>query len=165
MVLINFKTEEDIKKWHIENDTVMGGVSTSKIGFVKKDNGVNGILFFQGDVSLKNDGGFAQILYENEVLDLTACAGLELKLKGDGKNYQVRIETNTTKIGYSKSFTTTNDWAILRLAFSEFMPDFHGEFVPNAPKLDLKNIKNIGILIGNNKEESFKLLINEIKGY
>lgn len=53
MVSINFKTEGDIKKWHIENDTVMGGVSTSKIGYLKEYGGVKGILFFQGDVSLK----------------------------------------------------------------------------------------------------------------
>ncbi|GDX62276.1 NADH:ubiquinone oxidoreductase [Candidatus Levyibacteriota bacterium] len=165
MVSINFKTEGDIKKWHIENDTVMGGVSTSKIGYLKEYGGVKGILFFQGDVSLKNDGGFAQILYENGVLNLIECAGLELKLKGDGKNYQLRIEANTTKIGYSKSFTTTSDWIIIKMAFADFKPDFHGEFVPNAPKLDLENIKNIGLLIGNNKEESFKILINEIKGY
>ena len=165
MVLINFKNEESIKKWHIENDTVMGGVSTSKIGYLKEDSGVKGILFFQGDVSLKNDGGFAQILYENQVLNLTKCIGLELKLKGDGKNYQLRFETNTTKIGYSKSFSTTNDWGVIRLAFADFKPDFHGEFIPNAPALDLENIKNIGLLIGNNKEESFKLLVNEIKSY
>lgn len=165
MLKIDFKNKESIKKWYIENDSVMGGVSTSKIGYLTEDNGVDGILFFRGDVSLKNGGGFAQILYEDNILNLTKYVGLELKVKGDGKNYQLRIETKTTTIGYSKTFIATKDWGVVRLPFSDFKPDFHGESVPNAPKLDLAHIKNIGILIGNNKEEVFHILINNIKGY
>lgn len=165
MIKINFKTKETVKKWHRENDSVMGGISKSKIGYLKEEGGVEGILVFEGEISLKNDGGFAQILYENEVLNLTKCTGLELKIKGDGKNYQLRIETTTTRIGYSHSFLAQKEWRSVRLAFADFKPDFHGEFVPDAPKLDLEHIKNIGILFGNNIEEPFRILINEIQSY
>ena len=163
--ICTFPTKDSVNLWHCENDTVMGGVSQSQIKYLNEDARHRGILVFEGSVSLENNGGFAQMLYENDLLDLSQCSHLELTLKGDGKNYQVRIETRSTHVGYSQTFATTHEWSTVKLAFADFTPDFHGEPVPDAPPLDLTQIKNIGILIGNNQEESFRLLLNEVRCY
>ncbi|MEO6508335.1 MAG: CIA30 family protein [Patescibacteria group bacterium] len=148
--------------WHIENDDVMGGVSQSRIEYHDEIDGKIGVMSFEGEISLRNNGGFAQVLYTREDFDLSGFDGLELVVKGDGKRYQIRIETIAKNVGYTHIFLTQEKWEVVKLKFKDFTPDHHGEPVPDAPPMNLKEIRSFGILIGNNKEESFKFLLNKI---
>lgn len=154
--IFNFKTDKDFKYWRIVNDGVMGGLSTSKF---YKDNDGYGV--FEGVVSLENNGGFAMVQYNCNV-DVNSAKYIVMKIKGDGKTYQLRIkDKRNTYYSYVQNFKTTGNNETITLNLSDFQPYFRGR------KLQMTNfndnqIEQIAILIGNKKEESFKLSIESI---
>ncbi|CAN5894772.1 CIA30 family protein [soil metagenome] len=162
MTLFNFDSEKSVQAWHTENDVVMGGVSSSQVTYATEKG--KGVAKFSGDVSLENDGGFAQILYDEKVLELTGFHGLELHVKGDGQTYELRFETDADRVSYAQSFVAKDDWQRVRLPFADFEPTFHGEDVPDAPELNLGHIRTVGFLIGE-QEGGFELLIDEVTAY
>lgn len=164
MTLFEFKTEEAVRRWHTENDVVMGGVSSSLIGY-RVDAEHGGVLRFTGNVSLENGGGFAQILYDKSSFDLSGFAGIELLLKGDNHAYELRLEKSSEQPAYAQAFPAKNAWERVRLPFADFEATFHGEAVPDAAALDLAAINTVGVLIGGGHEGSFELLLAEIKAY
>ena len=52
--IVNPKNNIGLKNWNIVNDDVMGGISKSFLSINDENN-----LIFSGNVSLKNNGGFA----------------------------------------------------------------------------------------------------------
>lgn len=161
MTLFDFSSEQAVNQWHTENDVVMGGKSSSQIDHAPDENA----LRFTGDVSLENDGGFAQILFSEKTLDLSEYEGLELHVKGDNKTYQLRLEKDPEEAAYAHSFEATNTWQPIKLAFADLEATYHGEDVPDAPPLDLANINTLGILIGGGVEGTFELHIGAINAY
>ncbi|WP_100610012.1 CIA30 family protein [Confluentibacter lentus] len=158
MTLFNFNTESNISNWKIVNDTVMGGVSNASIHKRDTQTGV-----FKGDVSLKNNGGFAMVQYKFDPIMVVTFTKTIIKLKGDGKTYQFRIKTHVNdKHAYIFPFKTSGDWETITIPFSMMYPAFRGK------KLDIENYPGkqmalIAFLIGNKKEEAFKLEIDSIE--
>lgn len=156
--LFDFHKEVDISQWRIINDSVMGGVSKSEFSINNQGNGV-----FKGFVSLENNGGFSMVKYSFPQKEIQSYSKIKLFLKGDLKQYQVRIKANTTiEYSYVKGITTSNDWQEIEILLNYFTPAYRGK------KLDLPNfrenkISEIAFLIGNKKEESFKLQLNKIE--
>ena len=52
--IVNPENNIGLKNWNIVNDDVMGGISKSYLALNDENN-----LIFSGNVSLKNNGGFA----------------------------------------------------------------------------------------------------------
>ena len=165
MILFEFDSEKAVQSWHTENDVVMGGVSSSQVTYAPDASGEGkGVARFSGEVSLENDGGFAQILYDEQTLELTGFQGVELHVKGDGQTYELRFETDAERVSYAQSFVAEDEWQRVRLPFADFYATFHGEDVPDAPALNLGHIQTVGFLIGE-QEGSFELLIDEVSAY
>ena len=74
--------------WVAVNDAVMGGLSQG--GATISD----GLLQFSGTVSLANNGGFSSVRAAGRRYDLAGATGLVLRLKGDGRSYQLRLATD-----------------------------------------------------------------------
>ena len=167
MILFAFNNKQSVNQWHTENDVVMGGVSSSQIAYTSEEDGKKqqGVARFTGCVSLENDGGFAQILYDQKTLDLTGFGGVELHVRGNNQTYQLRFETTAERVSYVHSFQAKGEWQRIRLAFADFESSYHGEPVPDAPELDRTAIRTVGFLIGDEQEGPFKLLIDEVKAY
>ncbi len=165
MTLFDFSDEPRVQQWHTENDVVMGGVSTSQVTYVSEAGGQQGLARFSGHVSLENDGGFAQILYDKKTLDLSGFQGIELHMRGDQQTYQLRLETDADRVAYAQSFTASNEWQRVRLPFADFEATFRGEDVPDAPELNIASIRTMGFLIGNGEETDFELLIDAVEAY
>ena len=163
MVLFEFTTEKSVRSWHTENDVVMGGVSQSQITYENAEQ--KGVAKFSGNVSLENGGGFAQILYDETTLDLTGFEGVELYVKGDDQTYELRFETDAERVSYAQSFVAKGEWERVKLAFADFRATHHGNAVPDAPDLNLGAIRTVGLLIGENQEGRFELLISEVEAY
>ena len=53
----------------------------------------------------------------------------------------------------------------MRLAFADFRATHHGNAVPDAPDLNLGAVRTVGLLIGDNQEGRFELLISEVEAY
>ena len=161
MNLFDFSKQATVQDWHTQNDQVMGGVSTSQVQHSSEENAAR----FSGKVSLENDGGFAQIIFDKDIPNLSDYDGVELNVKGDGKTYQLRLENNPEIAAYSQSFAVKDDWHSVHLLFADFAASHNGEPAPDAPGLDLSNLETVGILIGDKQEGEFEMFIKEMSVY
>jgi NADH dehydrogenase [ubiquinone] 1 alpha subcomplex assembly factor 1 len=160
-VIANFGPRERGLDWQIVNDSVMGGVSTSRM-----ENSAGGIARFTGRLSLENNGGFASFRSAGRLPDLTGHDAVVLRVKGDGRRYQFRIRTETgwRAPNYSAEFQTENGkWREYRLPFADFVAGWRGRTLRDVPPIDLTRIRSIGILLGDKKPGSFALEIDWIK--
>jgi NADH dehydrogenase [ubiquinone] 1 alpha subcomplex assembly factor 1 len=155
--IFDFTENSNISAWRVVDDVVMGGVSQGN--FKINENG-NGLYF--GNVSLENNGGFSSLRYRFDKIDVSNFSKVILKIKGDQKKYQIRIKNKFRNYySYISIFETSGDWQLVEINLSEMYPAFRGR------TLDMENfssnfIEEIAILIGNKKEQSFQLEIDEI---
>lgn len=146
--------------WYVVNDGVMGGVSSSTIG-----RSADGVGVFAGRLSLENNGGFASVRTDVSDVDLAGCRGLVLVVRGDGREYQVRLRTDRRfdGIAYGAGFRTEPDrWITVVLPFDAFVPTFRGYTPRNAPPLDPAAVRQLGLLIGDGREGAFRLELERI---
>ena len=154
----NFDSQSNIANWIIVNDNVMGGLSTCEIRIDEKGNGV-----FEGSISTANNGGFSSIRLNLNKFDVSTNSYFKIKLKGDNKKYQFRIKKNISdNYSYVKSFQTSSEWETITIYLKDMYPAFRGR------KLNMKNFsydyfQQITFLVGNKKNERFKLLIDSIE--
>jgi hypothetical protein len=157
-MIYDFNTASKKNDWRIVNDVVMGGESRS---FFEIDNEGHGL--FTGDVSIENNGGFASIRYRFDELNTENKSKISLRIKGDSKTYQLRIKSNKNdSYSYIHSFQTTDKWETIEIKLSKMYPSFRGQKL-SMNNFDEASIEEVSILIGNKKNESFKLLIDKIE--
>ncbi|CAH8292493.1 complex I intermediate-associated protein 30 (CIA30) [Mariniflexile fucanivorans] len=157
MEIFKFNTKSDITNWKTINDVVMGGNSNSL--FTLNDAGYG---VFSGKVSLENDGGFSMVQYHFDAKNVSTFSKVYIKVKGDGKNYQFRIKSKAAdKHSYIASFNTTLNWSIIEIPFNSMYPAFRGKTL-DLPNYPAEQMEQIAFLIGNKKEETFKLEIDSI---
>lgn len=156
-MLFDFSSEVDMRSWRIVNDTVMGGRSDCSFRLNEAGHGV-----FKGYVSLENNGGFSSVRHRFRPLNVQDKSKLVLRLKGDGKRYQIRIKDNSRRYySYITYINTSTDWETFELDLGDFYPYYRG-YKLNGPNFDHTSIEELSILIGNKKAESFQLLIDHI---
>jgi NADH dehydrogenase [ubiquinone] 1 alpha subcomplex assembly factor 1 len=157
-------TEQNVRsQWGVTNDNVMGGVSTSKIS-VSEEN----VLIFSGEVSLENNGGFASLRSPIDDYNFSDYEGFLIKVKGDGKNYNLSFRQTKyfTGYNYTQKFQTEKDnWQIVKLPFKDFKFKYYGREVSNSEPPDKSTIKQISILISNKQQGPFKIEIEWIGLY
>ena len=154
----DFDNQSKISNWVIVNDDVMGGLSSCQMRIDKKGNGV-----FEGLISTANNGGFSSIRLNLDRIEVSEDSYFKIKLKGDNKKYQLRIKKNISDYhSYVKSFQTSSEWETIKIALKDMYPAFRGR------KLNMKNFNDdyfqqITLLVGNKKNERFKLFIDSIE--
>lgn len=157
-MIFNFAPESDIQRWTVINDIVMGGRSSGTFYLNSEGMGV-----FEGKVSLENNGGFSLLRYRPSKLCTKEFTHITIRLCGDGKKYQFRIKSDSDDdYSYVFYFVTSGGWQDVVIPLKEMYPSFRGK------KLDRANfsggyIEEIGFLIGNKEEETFKLLLDKIE--
>lgn len=155
--IYTFSTQTNLKEWRIVNDDVMGGRSNSSLKISDAGHGQ-----FLGHVSLANNGGFASIQLNTKIKLLDKNKFVILRIKGDGKRYELRLKGNTSQYeSYVHPFSTSGEWQTLKLAIGEFYPQFRGRKM-NIPNFNFENIEQLSFLIANSQEEDFELLIDWI---
>ena len=155
-VIVDF-SEPDGVQWIIVNDGVMGGLSTSDLELTEESTGL-----FSGFVSLDNNGGFASIRATFQPMDLSPYRGVTLKVRGDGRRYQLRfrLDGSFDGVAYTTEFDTSpGEWMEIHLPFQAFQPTFRGRVPQGAGPLDLTRIRQMSFLIGDKKEGPFRLEI------
>lgn len=157
-VVFDFNKQSNLTNWIVVDDVVMGGRSSGNIEIDDNGNGV-----YSGSVSLQNNGGFSSLHYKMDRLSVKKYKKIKLKIKGDGKNFQLRIKANSGDYySYISQFSTNKEWQEIEVNLKDMFPSFRGR------KLDLPNFSNefmeeLTFLIGNKKQEKFKLLIDKIE--
>jgi len=157
-MIFDFNKEANIQDWNVVDDAVMGGRSSSQFKLNSEGFGV-----FNGAVSLENNGGFSSVRYQLKKTEITKYTKIKLRLKGDGKNYQFRVKNNSRNYySYITTFSTTNEWQDVEIALKDMYPSFRGRRL-NTPNFSHDFIEQIVFLIGNKKNEDFKLIIDTIE--
>lgn len=155
-VIVDFGPETDLRHWSTQNDTVMGGRSTSDFRLTDE-----GHFVFHGEVSLENDGGFAQVRYRpTGPIELGDATHLVLRVKGDGKAYQVRLKDRlATRHSYVYRVGTSGGWETLRVPLAEMWPQFRGRRL-GLDDFGHARAEELAILIGNGRAEAFRLEVD-----
>ena len=158
--LIPFDGKAGEPKWKAVNDGVMGGLSEG--GPDIKD----GSLRFTGILSLENNGGFSSVRTVRTEYDFSGNKALVMRVKGDGRSYQLRLSTDArhrgSLIAYGAEFPTEEGkWIVVRVPFESLSPTWRGDKL-DGPPLDLSKVEEIGILIGDKKPGAFTIKLDWI---
>jgi hypothetical protein len=152
---MDFSNPNTLRDSWIVNDGVMGGVSQSSLR--QDENG----MFFEGVVSLENNGGFASM--RSSVRFPQGTQLIELIAKGDGKRYKLVLRTELApRVTYVADFIALPTWQTYRFNLSQFKSTFRGRDV-NAPTLSFSDVIDFGILISNNQAGSFAIQLKTLK--
>jgi hypothetical protein len=158
--IVNF-SEPGTTSWTIVNDGVMGGRSDSDLTLTGE-----GTARFSGHVSLENNGGFASTRGLLPPTDLSPYDGVTLRVRGDGRRYQIRFRANDSFDGmaYKAEFDTrAGEWLEPYIPFRDFQPTVRGYRPPGVGPLDTGRIRQVGFLIGDKREGPFALEIAWVK--
>lgn len=144
--------------WQIITDGVMGGLSSSRM--VEAD----GVLSFEGELSLENNGGFASVRRLVDT-DLSQAVGVRMEVRGDERTYQFRLRQNDhfDGVAWRMEFSTNAQWQIVELSFDQFVPVYRGRQVPQAGPVVPASIKQIGFLLADKTPGPFKLQVRKIE--
>ena len=147
-------------EWEVVNDGVMGGRSQ---GFVTVENGV---LQFTGTI-VTDGGGFTSVRGHG-AFDLTDRVGFELRVRGSGRQFEVALDDGLRidgrRVSRRAPFLTTADWTRIRVPFDALRSTIHGRSV-NAPPMDLKHIRGVGLFIADGQDGPFRLEVDQIAAY
>ena len=157
--LINPEKNIGITNWNIVNDDVMGGISSSYLSINDENN-----LIFNGNLSLKNNGGFASSRLNFNKETLTGIKSFKMRIKGDGNIYKLRLRQNNRRASYSCDFKSLKDkWIEIDISLEDFKPSWRGYTYSDYPDLEIEKINSLGIQISDKQEGEFKLEIKYIK--
>ena len=158
MVMIDFADTTAVNAWYSRNDDVMGGISESTL--VASD---TGSATFQGVVRAENNGGFATVQTDfSPARNLQVYDGLQLRVRGDGKQYGVYLRSDNRSVVYQATFVTSADtWQVVRLAWRDFLPTRFGQVVM-APAIDPSTIRSLSLLIEFKQFGPFALEVKHI---
>lgn len=174
MILFDFRTLDAAKSWYSVNDTVMGGLSRSKLTISPLGYGI-----FSGHVSLANGGGFSSVRCEFEQINVVEFTGIYLELDGDrSKHYKVNlkdVETPQSTVyqavmpapthqTFGVSGASAIHWQRIEIPFTDFYPQCRGKPIVRAA-IDLSRLTSIGLVIGAQQSGDFTLKIKSIGCY
>jgi len=156
--------ESEKLDWRIVDDGIMGGLSQGKREIDK-----DGILRFFGTLSLENNGGFSSLRTGDVNLDLSGADGVTLRVRGDGRTYQLRFSTDAEYRGREMSFqagfpTTKGEWTEVKVLFNRFVGSWRGTELPDKV-FDPAKIRRIGLQLADKKQGPFELQVDWIRTY
>ncbi|MCH1509690.1 MAG: CIA30 family protein [Akkermansiaceae bacterium] len=158
------KTESDSLSWRVVDDGVMGGLSKGNFGVSD-----GGILTFKGMLSLENNGGFSSIRTERVKMDLSGADGLLVRVRGDGRTYQMRFGTDARFRGMEISFmaefkTSRGEWVEVKIPFDQFKGSFRGMNLKDEV-FDPSKVSRVGLLLADKNPGAFELNVDWIRTY
>ena len=159
--LFNFGSAVALAAWSAIDDSVMGGVSRSRLRFDAAGHAV-----FEGIVSLEQGGGFASVRTRAMRLGAEGVTHYLLEVCGDGKRYKLNLRTEDTfdGVNYQASFEApAGMWTFVQLPLTAFTATFRGRTVPDAPALNTARVRQIGLMIADKQAGSFALALRSIQ--
>jgi hypothetical protein len=159
MLLFDF-SDKDSTEWAVVNDGVMGGRSE---GFVEIE---TGRLRFSGTLVTRG-GGFTSIR-SPRVLDLSAFQGLELRVRGSGRTFEVELKDDQRygwrEVSRRAPFETSENWRNVRVPFDALRPTVFGQPVA-AEAFDPSAVRGVGLFILDGIDGPFWLEVERIEAY
>jgi NADH dehydrogenase [ubiquinone] 1 alpha subcomplex assembly factor 1 len=156
---IEMSEASELQNWVIVNDTVMGGRSRANLRYADDH------IQFTGDLSMRNNGGFASIRRIYEAVTWQSKKTIQIVVRGDGRNYQFRLRTNRYMDGvaYVKAFSTRKgEWQTITFSEDDFTAQFRGRLVARAEDLSFSDIMQLGFVLADGQPGGFELHVKAI---
>ena len=158
--IISFDDSPNQPRWIAVNDGVMGGRSLGGPAVA------DGVLQFRGELSLANNGGFSSIRTVGQGFDLSGARAVVLRVRGDGRPYQLRLATDArfrgAAVSYGGEFATkAGQWIEVRVPLDALVPTVRG-YRLDGPPFDPARVREIGLLIADKREGPFALDVDWI---
>lgn len=156
-MLFDFSDTGKAPAWRSNNDGVMGGLSQGSAE-VSKD-----LMVFSGNLSLENNGGFSSV-FQRLDQDLSAYDGIRLKVLGDGRTYQLRLQSDAMfrpgqPVNYGQEFSTEKDqWIEVFVPFSELRQSWRGLKL-SGYRFNPSEIRRIAIMLADKQAGPFVLKV------
>lgn len=151
---MDFRISEVVRWGRIVNDGVMGGVSQSSLRPDPEG------MFFEGVVSLANNGGFASMRFPASFPQQTHS--LEWVVRGESRRYKFILRTEeAAQVIYESDFLAATTWHPHRFKAEDFKSSYRGRLV-QAPALSFSDVNEVGILIADKQEGDFRLQIRTL---
>jgi NADH dehydrogenase [ubiquinone] 1 alpha subcomplex assembly factor 1 len=159
-MLMDFNAASEPVRWVAVNDGVMGGLSRGGPDIV------DGTLLFTGVLSLANNGGFSSVRSVGRTFDLSDASHVVMRVRGDGRRYQLRLATDARRYGSDVSYgaefaTLAGSWIDVRVPLASLTPSMRGRAL-QGPAFDAADVREIGLLIGDKREGAFALAVDWI---
>ncbi|MEY3618153.1 MAG: hypothetical protein RL726_851 [Actinomycetota bacterium] len=156
LVLADFTAEDSVADWYVQNDTVMGGVSSSELSWNDGD------LLFSGNLSTDNNGGFTSM--RGPVVPFIPASGLtaiSVVAQGDGRTYLMQIRTDTDS--YIQRFTPGETMSGTTLKLSDFAAtDWRLSPIPDRPPLVSEAVRQVAVYLVDKQVGEFVLRLRSI---
>ena len=157
--LFDFSDPRD-GRWQVVNDGVMGGRSK---GYVEIG---DGRLQFSGTLVTRG-GGFTSIRTSRS-LDLSAYQGLELRVRGNGRTFEVEVSDGQRygwrNVSRRAPFETDAEWRTVRIPFSALRATVFGRRVDVTP-VQLNRVERLGFYILDGVDGPFELEVDSVRAY
>lgn len=150
---------EAAKVWYAVNDTVMGGVSKGRVML-----NAEGRLQFAGDLSLRNNGGFASIRSRETDNLLQGNNTINVRLRGDGRTYDLSLRDKNRAMAASHRYpiqTEKGKWIEVSVGLDQFNYTRFGRDV-DRPELKPEEVIGVGFTLADKNPGPFKLEIDSI---
>ncbi len=122
-------------RWQFITDTVMGGVSSGQVTFMKE--GGRSFARMTGRVSTANRGGFIQIRLDLATPPPQGAKGVRLVVRGNNQRYFAHLRTSGTVLPwqyYQAGFDVKTSWKEVLLPFDSFAAS--GALLRSVPRAD-----------------------------
>ena len=159
-VLLPVSGDEFKKTWVTVNDGVMGGVSEGKVRLTDDNT-----MEFYGNLSLRNNGGFASVRSMPQNLDIEQGNALVLRVRGDGREYYVNLYEPSYRMAFSFRApikTVDGEWTEVRVPLDDFYATSFGRRV-RAKDLNPAEVNSVGFLLSDKQEGPFRLEVASIR--
>lgn len=158
---IDFGTACDTCDWFVVVDGVMGGLSEGKVTKTSES------IIFKGEISLKNNGGFASYRNQYGTYDLSSYKEVTIRYKSTGQNFAFTL--NNYRRFYNPNFkqelpVTNSVWKEVTLALSSFKKYRLGNLLSGHPSQEeLANVIRMGFISNDKKASEFMIEIDYIR--
>ena len=141
--------------WRIVNDTVMGGRSNSRFDLA------SGQLSFSGELNT-NGGGFASVRSAPQDWALSTYDRIRLRVRGDGRTYQIRLSTNDSRATFRSRHVFTDQWQVIEAEFSDFQATWRGRIL-DLPPPEPAAISGVGLMLADGRDGPFRIQVDWIE--
>lgn len=155
---IDFDSRTEMGLWRAINDGVMGGRSSGGPEFD------NGNLVFSGNINT-NGGGFSSIRRFVDDGVLAGAQSVTLRVKSDGRGYNLRFRTNVAyrgrRIAFQKPIEVKQpgQWETITVTLDDMRASLFGRTVYGADFVPADVIET-GIILADGQDGPFKIEID-----
>ncbi len=159
---IDFGKNMNGQEWVIVNDGVMGGRSESNAQILDKS------ILFKGEISLRNNGGFASLRNRGSKIDLSEFKTVKIRFKTNtDRKFSFRLSASDRfyRPFFKHHFgASSGKWEIVNLPLLSFeQHNLNGKTGKKLTKQDMKDDFRMGIILYDKQQGPFEIEIDYIE--